>query len=175
MDKISGIIPSSARVSSVDLKEAAPVRPGTPGFGRPEGASSLKSSISPQDTARRGVSAQIEQMDWRSKDAANSSIVQSISDGFFSKNRKEVEAATQLGGEQPLDAAQVKSAAIVQMGKASKPAGFRTDDVRPVRIESFDSNPEELTDFERSAAPAMLPLAQPDGFYPRGSFINRVA
>lgn len=52
MQKISGIIPSSARVSNVDMKEAPPVRPGTPGFGRMEGISSLRDRASGFDAAK---------------------------------------------------------------------------------------------------------------------------
>lgn len=41
MEKISRILPSNPRVQAVDLKSSAPVRPGTPQFGRPVGISSL--------------------------------------------------------------------------------------------------------------------------------------
>ncbi len=37
MEKLSGILPSSPRVKSVDLKNAQPARPGAPLFGRPNG------------------------------------------------------------------------------------------------------------------------------------------
>ena len=37
MEKISGIIPATPRVVSVDLSEARPLRPGVPSFGRPVG------------------------------------------------------------------------------------------------------------------------------------------
>ena len=39
MNKISGILPSSARVTSVDLKASGTARPGGPNFGRPVGRS----------------------------------------------------------------------------------------------------------------------------------------
>jgi hypothetical protein len=39
MDKISGIVSPSARVGSTDMKNAPPVRPGMPSFGRPVGTS----------------------------------------------------------------------------------------------------------------------------------------
>ena len=42
MDKISGIIPNSARVAAVDMRDTATVRPGSPSFGRTEGANSLR-------------------------------------------------------------------------------------------------------------------------------------
>ncbi|GIL17697.1 MAG: hypothetical protein BroJett040_14480 [Oligoflexia bacterium] len=37
MEKISSIIPSNARIKSVDMEDSHPVRPGTPTFGRREG------------------------------------------------------------------------------------------------------------------------------------------
>jgi hypothetical protein len=170
MDKISGILPSSSRISGVDLKEAPPTRPGAPGFGRPEGISTLKDSLGPQDTARRGIDAKADQMDWRHKDAHNSQIVQGITDGFFAKNKKNVGDG---GPETRADeSVTVKNAPIFQSPVASRPAGF-TDSFKPSR--SFSVEPEEETEFERSAAPTMPPLQQPEGFYPKGSFINRVA
>ena len=41
MEKISGIVPSSPRVTSVDLQNAGAARPGMPTFGRSVGVSSL--------------------------------------------------------------------------------------------------------------------------------------
>lgn len=38
MEKLSSILPGSPRVKSVDLKNAAPARPGAPLFGRPNGS-----------------------------------------------------------------------------------------------------------------------------------------
>lgn len=37
MEKISGIVPASARTKSVDVSRSQPVRPGAPRMGRPEG------------------------------------------------------------------------------------------------------------------------------------------
>lgn len=37
MEKISGIIPASARTRSVDVSTSQPVRPGAPTYGRPVG------------------------------------------------------------------------------------------------------------------------------------------
>ena len=40
MEKISSILPTSARVKSVDLEDSHPIRPGTPTFGRRVGSTS---------------------------------------------------------------------------------------------------------------------------------------
>lgn len=41
MEKISGILPATSRVSTVDLQSSGPVRPGAPTYGRPVGSASL--------------------------------------------------------------------------------------------------------------------------------------
>jgi hypothetical protein len=82
MEKISGIIPKSARVSSVDMKDAAPVRPGTPAFGRPEGVSSLRDAAVGQ-TAARASKIHAERMDWKSKDLSQAAMARELSENFF--------------------------------------------------------------------------------------------
>lgn len=90
MEKISGIIPSSSRVATVDLKESGPVRPGAPGFGRPEGVSSLRDAKIGQ-TASRAVKLSQEQLDWRTKDMQNAATVRELSDRFFKGNSSSTE------------------------------------------------------------------------------------
>lgn len=41
MEKISGILPATSRVSTVDLASSGSVRPGAPDYGRPIGSSAL--------------------------------------------------------------------------------------------------------------------------------------
>lgn len=41
MEKISGILPATSRVSTVDLESSGSVRPGAPNYGRPVGTSTL--------------------------------------------------------------------------------------------------------------------------------------
>lgn len=82
MEKISGILPKSARVSSVDMKDAAPVRPGTPTFGRPEGVSSLREAAVGQ-TAARASKIHAERMDWKSKDLSQAAMARELSENFF--------------------------------------------------------------------------------------------
>lgn len=45
MQKISGILPASARTSVADISVAQPARPGAPTLGRPEGKNSLGDRI----------------------------------------------------------------------------------------------------------------------------------
>lgn len=46
MEKISSILKASPRVKSIDPKEVAPVRPGAPAMGRPEGRVSGRDRLS---------------------------------------------------------------------------------------------------------------------------------
>ena len=41
MEKISGIIASTPRITSADMRNSGVVRPGTPSFGRPQGVSTV--------------------------------------------------------------------------------------------------------------------------------------
>jgi hypothetical protein len=72
MEKISRILPSSPRVQSTDLSSAAPVRPGTPSFGRAVGVSTNH----PDTKAAREVAT-----------------IQALSDAFFMQNKKTPEIA----------------------------------------------------------------------------------
>ena len=54
MDKISGILPASARTSVADISSAQPARPGAPALGRPMGRNSLGDRVT--------LSKQLEEM-----------------------------------------------------------------------------------------------------------------
>lgn len=84
MEKISGILRGSPRVTSVDLKSARPVRPGTPSFGSPEGESSLRSQINRSTTTQQNPGA-IEVPRWRAKEDSHVAIVNQIASGFFQR------------------------------------------------------------------------------------------
>ena len=72
MEKISGILPSSARVTNVDLREAPPVRPSTPSF-RPS-----RSFFEPAAS-------------WKIKEMSNASVADEVSDGFFTNYNNKME------------------------------------------------------------------------------------
>ena len=161
MDKISGIIPSSARLSSVDMKDSSPVRPGVPSFGRPEGTSSLKPTdvlaVPAESTARKGIAAQEQLSDWRTKDAKQAALAAEVTDKFFMKNNRAAEPVQDLG--QQVNLRQLTAAPV-----ASTPAGFKNDQV--------SSRSQVVQPFEDEEP---VHLQQPEGLYPKGSFIDRVA
>ena len=175
MDKISGIIPSSPRLQSVDLRDAAPVRPGTPSFGRPEGVSSLSTANMPKfevpTTAQRAGGIQMQQMDWRTKDQFKAGIAAELSNRFFMKNDQPAEQIDMSNGA----GAYAAGLPVGLNAVSSRPAGFKTEDLsapsatlKPIR--TFDETPEEE---EQTSEPPQL--QQPEGLFPKGSFIDRTA
>lgn len=90
MEKISGIVKGSSRVNNADLKNAPPVRPGAPGFGRPAGTSTSTSG-SAASTAEKAVAKHKEIMDARRAAAEGSKIVRHMADKFFLQQGSTVE------------------------------------------------------------------------------------
>ncbi len=182
MEKISGILPSSSRVSSVDMKEAAPVRPGTPSFGRPEGVSSLKKAKI-GETASAAASLSRERLDWKSKDMQNAAMARDVADRFFKGNNRAAEAVVDIDSPQAIPFAAVES----------RPSGFKTEELDRLtgsgmfagKLEAADTDAiDGIADPGLSAASlsaasmsdnASAEALQPEGLYPKGSFINRLA
>lgn len=89
MEKISSIVPSSNRLSSVDQKESAAVRPGTPSFGRPIGNSTtgFKDELT---TAQKAGAIHRELMENRSRRGVD--IVDNMARDFFMQRAQPVNA-----------------------------------------------------------------------------------
>jgi hypothetical protein len=81
MEKISRIVPGNSRVAAVDMKNAAPVRPGTPSFGRPLGESTMNQAKG-LSTADRAVALHKEMNDRRMANT-HQTIAQNMADRFF--------------------------------------------------------------------------------------------
>jgi hypothetical protein len=62
VEKISGILPASRRITTVDLRGSGSVRAGTPNFGRPQGVSAAAQVASGADVGQVGsqISEQLE-------------------------------------------------------------------------------------------------------------------
>ena len=98
VDKISGIIPSSARVTNVDMKDSAPVRTSVPLFGRTEAPTRMGDSVSrlrPEDLVGG-------QVGWRAKDAKQAQIVNDVANSFFMKSKPQERTSSDVGSEEPL-------------------------------------------------------------------------
>ncbi len=161
MEKISGIVKASPRLTSVDLSEAPPVRPGTPGFGRPQAVSSLAEKSEPAfgRAVERGSRAHSEMMDWRTKDSQMAAIATELSDKFFIRNK------SQAGHDMKHD--ELSDVAPMVSREASKPAGFKAGDFK---VASGRYDYEDSGEYDE-----LTTLQQPEGLFPKGSFIDRMA
>lgn len=171
MDKISGIIPSSPRLQAVDLKDSAPVRPGTPTFGRPEGVSSLKVAAIPTfdvpTTAQRGMGAHQELMDWRSKDQRHAQMAAELSNRFFMKPDRTAQAQQQQQVDVTNGAGAYAGLPVGLVAVESRPTGFKTDELSAPR--STIRPPAPIVDEQDETTE----LQQPEGLFPKGSFLDR--
>jgi hypothetical protein len=82
MEKLSSILPSKARITSVDTEGQAPARPGAPVMGRPKGNISIRD--------RANISAQAKEMAAKEtllgrsgKEASRAKAVDEINRKFF--------------------------------------------------------------------------------------------
>lgn len=85
MEKISGIVPATSRVTSVNLKESQTMRPGAPGFGAPVGKAAINGGNQPT-TAEKAVAAHNALMSRRSGDAHHPQLIKDMTDKFFMQN-----------------------------------------------------------------------------------------
>jgi len=91
VEKISQIVKGNARVSTVDLKDAAPVRPGAPTFGRPVGESTSRRSFA-ESTAHRAAAIHNELME-KKKAVAQDETVNKLAEQFFMTRIRRPETA----------------------------------------------------------------------------------
>lgn len=82
MEKISGIIPQNARLASVDMEHARPVRPGVPAFGRPVGKSELADKVT-LSSLRKESSVEDFQTYRNPVESRRAKLVEDISNKFF--------------------------------------------------------------------------------------------
>lgn len=168
MEKISGIIKSSPRLQSVDMRDSMPVRPGTPTFGRPVGVSSLTDNQVFNQTSVKANGIQNQMSDWRTKDAEKADIARRVSEGFFGKNRREAEVVVDNDAPTFED---VVSSAMYEAPRESTPAGFKAGSVSAFRgTRDFEAEGPGLTQQEETDQ-----LLQPEGLFPKGSFLDRKA
>ncbi len=88
MEKISGILSPSARVTSVDLEESQPSRPGSPNIGQKQGAVRINDRFNLSQQAKEMASKETV-MGRNPKEAARSKIVSDMAKSFFETRLKE--------------------------------------------------------------------------------------
>jgi hypothetical protein len=82
MEKLSGILPSSPRIKSVDLDEAPPARPGAPRFGKKQGRNTIADQVTLSAQAKALADASIQGAR-DPKEIARGKMVDEISKNFF--------------------------------------------------------------------------------------------
>ncbi|MFN7262519.1 MAG: hypothetical protein ACK5RO_10955 [Pseudobdellovibrionaceae bacterium] len=140
MEKLSGILPSNARLKSVDTKDSKPVRPGAPDFGRPKGSNSV------QD--RMNISAQALQLAADdhlafkdAKEATRTQIVKDVTEKFFNNRLKETLPATEKALADETDEVMPTSVApeaAVDILAQAKPKAVVTEESGPARGERLN-------------------------------------
>lgn len=214
MDKISSILPSSARITAVDMKEGGAVRPGVPAFGRAEGVSGRSGELRSRlgETASNAAEIQQKQLNWRDKDLAQAAVASQVSRAFFghaqnkpdspvsakeeiSDNNQEREPTYSVPGatSKSNGGKMLAMARDIEESGASKPTGFHNDEIaRAIQVRNFHPDVsfendevkngiEEPTFFVRREGASSTsggretPRQQPEGLYPKGSFIDRTA
>lgn len=131
MDKISSIIPSNARLKSVDLEDSHPVRPGTPTFGRREGTTSNMRAAERDRVSISSKAREVMQQETvagrNPREDASVKIVDTITRNFFNTRVKPKEEPL---SEQVQETAQGTSQGAVpnEIPQASEP------DIVPVVI-----------------------------------------
>lgn len=84
MEKLSGILPSNSRVTSVDLETGPPVRPGAPSFGRKVGQNTIKDKVTLSNQAKE-MALQDSFLTGKKnpKEVAQAKMVEDLSKKFF--------------------------------------------------------------------------------------------
>lgn len=85
MNKISGILPNNARISSVDLRESGPVRPGQPNYGRGEALVTKRGT--PKLFVQEVGNAYKQLSQAKLKEKRGAHIADELSNNFFNKQK----------------------------------------------------------------------------------------
>jgi len=93
LDKISSILKGNARVTSVDLNEAPPARPGSPSVGRKPGRNTVSDRITLSEKAKE-LAAQDTMMVRNPKEASRAKKVEELNKRFFETRLNPVEKET---------------------------------------------------------------------------------
>lgn len=81
MEKISGILPSNSRVTSVDMERSQPVRRGVPAFGRRVVDANPQDKISLSGIDHSSISERLNT--YKPRDVQNREIATRVADDFF--------------------------------------------------------------------------------------------
>lgn len=107
MEKLSSILPSSSRVTSVDLDESPPARPGAPLFGRKMGVNSVRDRVSLSSQAKEMAASQTL-LGKNPKEASRAKAIGELNRRFFETRLNPTEtripASEQIAAQMPVQA-----------------------------------------------------------------------
>ena len=136
MEKISSILPSNARIKSVDMKTSHAARPGAPAFGRMMGRTSSEDrvSFSDMDSMSENLNA-----GYNPKEARQVKIAEDITNKFF-ENRLKPVAGEELDQmvEVPTPAIVATAAPVIDREAVRTPVAAATPGESPAREGGLD-------------------------------------
>ncbi len=150
MEKISGILPSNSRLSSVDTESSQPSRPGAPSTGRPVGSISLNKdrvTLSSRDLPPEAL----QQITYKNpRDFRHSKIAEGVTKKFFETR---LEQPVQDNQKQP------SSIEVDSLGSGPDMVGFSGRGAELPGLEqkmrvlpaSYAIDPEQLAEALKSA------------------------
>lgn len=102
MEKISSILPSNARLKSVDTQDAHPVRPGVPAMGRPVGRTSSQDRFTVSQQAK-DLAFQETLGARNPREDAHVKIADAMTKNFFETRLKEKPAPRAEAAMEPVE------------------------------------------------------------------------
>jgi hypothetical protein len=103
VQKISGIIPSNSRLTSVDLSKATPTRRGHPNVGQPEVELRMRGAT-PKTILREASGAYSQVMNLKNKNRSDSADAIKIQDEFFNTRlNTEIKQGIEASREEMID------------------------------------------------------------------------
>ena len=140
MQKISGILPANARVTTVDMKASGSARPGMPNWGREVGVPYAAEKKMQADAAVKATIQHKDMMQLRKENGADphTAIVQQMADKFFV-------ARLQAPKEEPVIAADPDSDMALST---------TTKSAEPVEVDYAAEGTSDLRAIARPAQPA---------------------
>lgn len=144
MEKISGIIPASPRVTSVDHSGSNSTRPGAPTFGAPKGISSLeRNDRFSKSSVANNITDTFMNSSWKKRDLAKAGIVEKMSDVFFQSR-----VAGEKSPEVYIVALPVVEGGSDDSRSQAQSLSFQSErgqELSPVSTYSADAEPEPVT------------------------------
>jgi hypothetical protein len=142
VEKLSGILPNSPRVKSVDLSEAKPRRPGAPSFGVPQGTTSGQDRVTISSSAGVDEAAK-DLLTYRNpKDARGAKIAENISRKFFETRLLKPEiAAPKPTTEAPVELPELPATEVVAPRQSDVMASYS-----PEKIEMFEAPLQQMAE-----------------------------